>query len=365
MNWRNREWRKLVYFVVVTTLANLVIASQVSYEAVNYMDSVTFCGLTCHTVMKPEYTAFQNSPHSRLECANCHIGAGASWFVRSKLSGVGQVFAVMLNNYPRPIPTPVLNLRPARQTCETCHWPQKYGQDRVDVIWKYGEDEANTLTKTVLLVKIGGGNHGIGIHGTHLGPGVRIYYTPADESRQTINKVEYTAQGKQVVYNTAETSRVRRSNRARWIAWIAITGPPTRFSCRKPQSIRPCKRKYLFHPAFRQEGQSFHPEGGLQDNCGCLAASIPAAFEHFYRQNYPAVYAQRTAEVRNSAQHLLAVFNRNVFPEMRVTWGHYPNNLGHTDFPGCFRVPRWQPHQQRRQDNHTGLLRVPQHSRQR
>ena len=100
-------------------MLNIVIASQLSYGAVNYMDSVTFCGQTCHTVMQPEYTAYQNSPHSRVECVKCHIGPGAGWFVRSKLSGVGQVFAVTFNTYPRPIPTPVHNLRPARETCET------------------------------------------------------------------------------------------------------------------------------------------------------------------------------------------------------------------------------------------------------
>ena len=108
------------------------------------MDSVTFCGQTCHTVMQPEFTAYQNSPHSRVECVKCHIGPGAAWFVQSKLSGVGQVFAVTFNTYPRPIPTPVHNLRPARETCEACHWPQKYGEDRLRVIHKFADDETNT-----------------------------------------------------------------------------------------------------------------------------------------------------------------------------------------------------------------------------
>src|SRR4051812_12494294 len=169
LNWENHDFRKLVYFVGVTTVLNLAIASQLTYGAASYMESVTFCGQTCHTVMQPEYTAYQNSPHSRVECVKCHIGPGASWFVKSKMSGVRQVFAVALHTYPKPIPTPVHNLRPARDTCEGCHWPQKYGQDRVQIVNKFAEDEANTQTKTVLLMKIGGGNHGVGIHGTHLG----------------------------------------------------------------------------------------------------------------------------------------------------------------------------------------------------
>src|ERR1051325_2618313 len=99
LTWANREVRRLVILVGVLTVANIVIASQFAYGAVNYMDSVTFCGKTCHTVMQPEYTAYQNSPHSRVECVKCHIGPGASWFVQSKFSGAGQVLAVILHNY--------------------------------------------------------------------------------------------------------------------------------------------------------------------------------------------------------------------------------------------------------------------------
>src|SRR5579864_2940659 len=189
--WSNPELRKLAYFIGATTVVNIVVASQLTYGAVNYMDSVTFCGQTCHNVMQPEFTAYQNSPHSRVECVKCHIGPGASWFVQSKLSGATQLLAVTFNTYPRPIPAPVHNLRPARDTCETCHWPQKYSEDRLRIFPKFAEDETNTLTKTVMLLKVGGGNKGIGIHGTHLGAGVRIRYVPADEARQTINWVEY------------------------------------------------------------------------------------------------------------------------------------------------------------------------------
>src|SRR4051794_16011693 len=209
LDWKNAAFRRLIAFVAATTVVNLIIAGQLSYGAVNYMDSVQFCGQTCHTVMQPEFVAYQNSPHARVECVKCHIGPGAGWFVRSKLSGVGQVIAVTLNNYPRPIPTPVHNLRPARETCETCHWPQKYGEDRLRIFPKFAEDASNTMTKTVMMVKIGGGNHGIGIHGTHLGPGVRIRYGHSDEARQTIPWVEYSNQntGRKTTYLASEAKR--------------------------------------------------------------------------------------------------------------------------------------------------------------
>src|SRR5581483_8033400 len=198
---RSPAVRHVLTFLSVTTLANLVIGSQLTYTAVTYMDSVQFCGQTCHTVMQPEFTAYHDSAHSRVECVGCHIGPGASWFVRSKLSGVRQLFAVALNTYPRPIPTPIRDLRPARETCEACHWPEKFTGDRLVVIPKYAEDMNNTRTETVLVMHIGGGS-GKGIHGVHAGPGITIRYA-SDESRQNIPWVSYEKHGAAPVVYTA------------------------------------------------------------------------------------------------------------------------------------------------------------------
>jgi hypothetical protein len=336
LTWRNRELRKLVYFIGLTTLANLVIVSQVTYTAVNYMDSVSFCGQTCHTVMKPQYTAFQNSPHSRLECVNCHIGPGASWFVRSKLSGVRQVFAVAFHTYPRPIPTPVQNLRPARETCETCHWPQEYAEDRIRVIWKFADDETNTLTKTVLLMKIGGGNNGIGIHGTHLGKGVRIVYTPADESRQTITRVEYTTPSSKTIYTRADAGKNGLAPRE--MDCIDCHNRPSHMFQMPDRAVDKAMEDGEISAtlAFAKK-QSVAILKTAYASTSEATRSIPAAFGNFYRDKYPDIYGQRTSVVRSSAQGLLNIYARNVFPEMNVKWGVYPNNLGHTDFPGCFR----------------------------
>jgi hypothetical protein len=339
LNWHNVELRRLAYFLGATTVVNIVIASQISYGAVNYMDSVTFCGQTCHTVMQPEYTAYQNSPHSKVECVKCHIGPGAGWFVRSKLSGVGQVFAVTFNTYPRPIPTPVHNLRPARETCEQCHWPQKYGEDRLRVIPKYAEDEANTLTKDVLLMKIGGGNRGLGIHGTHLGKGIVIRYAHSDEARQTIPWVEYNAAGKKTVYATADAKPEGAAN-----------GPVREMDCmdchNRPSHSYDLPERALdksMYAGLISATLPFAKKKALEilkvnyKSREEAAARIPAAFAKYYQDSYPAVWSTRQGEVTTSAAEVLAVYNRNIFPDMNVTWGKYPVNIGHTDFPGCFR----------------------------
>jgi hypothetical protein len=334
--WRNPELRKLVYFIGGTTVVNVVIGSQLTYSAVNYMDSVTFCGQTCHNVMQPEFTAYQNSPHSKVECVKCHIGPGASWFVRSKLSGVGQVVAVTFNTYPRPIPTPVRNLRPARETCEACHWPQKYGEDRVRIISKFADDEHNTLTKSVLLVKIGGGNGGVGIHGTHLGPGVRIRYAHSDESRQTIPWVEYSGPSGSKVYAVPDAKTaglpVREMdcmdchNRPTHTYELPERGLDRAMAAGLVSSSLPFAKKEAL--------EVIKAKYNSRDEA---VQAIPAAFTKFYRESYPEIWKHDPGEVVASGQQVLEVWKRNVFPEMSVTWGAYPNNLGHMDFPGCFR----------------------------
>src|SRR5262249_31597169 len=135
--------RRATVFIFALTLANIVIVSLAAYRGIEYMDSVKFCGQVCHKVMQPEFVAYQDGPHSRVTCVRCHIGSGASWFARSKVSGTRQVFAVTLNTYSKPIPSPVHNLRPARDTCEQCHWPEKFHGDKIRRIYDYAEDEAN------------------------------------------------------------------------------------------------------------------------------------------------------------------------------------------------------------------------------
>ncbi|HBY63380.1 MAG TPA: cytochrome C [Solibacterales bacterium] len=340
LEWSNPKLRRTLLFVALTTVANLVIGSHLSFSAVHYMESVSFCGQTCHTVMQPEYTAYINSPHARVECVKCHIGPGANWFVKSKLSGAWQVIAVTINSYPRPIPTPVENLRPARETCETCHWPQKYGQDRMRIVPTYASDEANSLTRTVLLMRIGGGTTHKGIHGAHFGPGVRIRYAHSDRQRQQIPWVEYrNAAGEVREYVAAdakgdfpgnleprEMDCVDCHNRPTHIYEMPERGVdhlmqsgqvPANLPFAKKTAVELLKKEYADHDA--------------------AAAGITAGFEKFYKEGHPGVYQQRAAEIGNAAKAVVGLYQRNVFPAMKITWGTYPNNIGHTDFTGCFR----------------------------
>jgi hypothetical protein len=110
--------RKTFSYAILGGSFLAILLAFVSYHAFLYTETVAFCGQLCHTVMEPEFAAYQGSPHARVACVDCHVGSGASWYVKSKISGARQVIAVLFNSYPRPIPTPIENLRPARETCE-------------------------------------------------------------------------------------------------------------------------------------------------------------------------------------------------------------------------------------------------------
>jgi nitrate/TMAO reductase-like tetraheme cytochrome c subunit len=334
--WNMADVRRLAAFVGVTTIANLVIGSQLSYRAVAYMDSVTFCGLTCHRIMIPEYTAYQQSPHSRVDCVNCHIGPGASWFVKSKMSGLNQVFNYVLNTYPRPIPVPVQSLRPARETCEACHWPERFSGDRLRVLTGFGDDDKNSPTRTVLLMHVGGGNGGVGIHGRHVGVGVQIEYA-SDPSRQTIAWVRHTgADGKVTEYRSADAKPgVENKLEHRVMDCIDCHNRPSHNYELPERAVNEAMAKGLIPqslPFIHKAGLEIIKRQWKSKEEGL--SGIPVAVASYYKQNYPDAPA---ADVKRAGEALALVWDRNVYPELRINWGTYPNNLGHADFPGCFR----------------------------
>jgi nitrate/TMAO reductase-like tetraheme cytochrome c subunit len=333
--------RRAAGLVATATLLNVAILGAATYRGVEYMDSTQFCGLTCHTVMAPEYTAFVDSPHSRVGCVQCHIGAGASWFVRSKLSGARQVLAVAAGTYSRPIPSPVRELRPARETCETCHWPSKFHGDKLVVKTKYAEDEANTPSTSVLMLRIGGrGPKGAaGIHGRHLDTTERIQYLTTDDKRQVIPRVRYRDDSGQVVEYATEDAP-SADGVGEWRAMDCMdchNRPSHAFDLPERGVDRAIDDGRISRtlPWARKEAvrllRADYPDRET------AARSIADGLVAFYRDGHPAVYQERRKDVEAAVEVVQAIYLRNVFPEMNVQWGTYANNVGHDDFPGCFR----------------------------
>jgi NapC/NirT cytochrome c family protein len=326
------------------TLVNLLIFGTASFRGVAYMDSTQFCGQTCHTVMTPEFTAYQGSPHAHVGCVECHIGPGAGWFVQSKLSGVRQVFAVTFKTYSRPIPAPVKYLRPARETCEHCHWPQRFTGDKFVVKTTYKDDEKNTPQTTVLLMKIGGRTWqgSMGIHGRHLDNASRIQYISIDDKRQVIPVVYYTDdQGKTVEYVSSEIKTTKQQLDAgehRAMDCVDCHNRPTHAFDLPENAVNRQMSAGVISPELpfvRKEAvELLKAEYPDRDTA---KRQITEALNNFYHTKYSAVYDTRRALVQQAANGISDIYLRNIFPEMKMTWGIHVNNLGHNDSPGCFR----------------------------
>jgi hypothetical protein len=268
--------------------------------------------------MKPEFTAHQRAPHQAVACASCHIAPGAGGWVKAKMSGTRQLMGVMLNNYSRPIESAMESNRLvlSAETCEGCHARGKSMGPRLRVISKFQDDAANTRSETVLMMRIDS------IHGAHLGPGVRILYAASDKKRQTIPWVEYENL----------TKGIKRT-------YVAADAKPDAVGA-MPAFEMQCV------DCHNRAAHSFERADRAVDDAiahGEIPVALPFAKKTalaLLTANYlnDAEAAQKiTGAFPSAGQTVLAIYQRNVFPDLKVTWGTYPNNLGHMDDPGCFR----------------------------
>ncbi len=334
--------RHVAGLVIVLTALNLLIVSTASYKGVTFMDSVAFCGKICHTVMEPQHTAYADSPHSRVKCVECHIGPGAPWFVRAKVSGLGQVLAVTFNTHARPIPTPVENLRPSQDTCEECHWPERFTGDRLKVIRKFLEDEANSLVQTVLLMHIGGGNSGgKGIHSWHIDPDKRTTYFTTDPKRQEIVRVRVEKSDGAVTEFVREDPEGAAEGPAhveeRVMDCIDCHNRPTHIFKMPDQAMDEALADGRIDrtlPYIKKLGTEVLAEStGAESDLDQIAERLRS----YYQEHYSDLYESGRETIEDVVRAIQAIYSRNVFPTMKVTWGTYPDHIGHERFPGCFR----------------------------
>jgi hypothetical protein len=289
--------------------------------------------------MHPEYAAYQVSAHSHVACVDCHIGSGAGSYVRAKVNGTKQLFAVMTGRYPTPIPSPVANLRPASEICESCHTPAKFVGDKLVVKTSFADDETNSETRSVVLLHMGGKDslsRLSGIHGVHQ---AHIEYIASDSTRATIPWVEMrNADGSVTTYATAAASKTVPTGERRVMDCIDCHNRATHTM----QTAEEALNKAMVVGAVSPQLPWVHKKGLelLKANYATEAEArtkIPEQLVAFYRAEHPEVMAAKADLVKASGEGLVNIFTHNVFPEMKVTWGTHPNNLGHMSYPGCFR----------------------------
>ena len=342
----NPSHRSAVTFFSVGTILLLLFSAFGSFKAYEYTDSVQFCGTVCHSVMNPEYTAYQYSPHARVDCVKCHIGPGATWYVRSKLSGAYQVYATIFNLYPRPIPTPISNLRPARETCEQCHWPNVFYNQKKIVNTYYLSDKDNSKMVITLLLKIGGGNEATGVTSGihwHMNISNQITYIATDSARQVIPWVRAKSllTGKETIYKSTETKltdeQIKKSGK-RVMDCIDCHNRPSHIYHPPAQSVNEDMAAGLIDPDLPYiKSISVDALEGSYSTKSVALDSIKSVIEDFYKARYPHIDSTKNKDIEKSIVQLQGIYQRNYFPEMNVSWKKYPNNIGHLYSQGCFR----------------------------
>ncbi len=351
-NWRvldlNKvKHRKALLTFLLISLFLVFISSIGSYEAYHFTESNEFCGEMCHTVMAPEYTTYQNSPHARVKCVECHVGEGATWYVQSKLSGLYQVYSVLAKKYPQPIATPVHSLRPARETCEQCHWPEKFYPNQLVKEKHFLADSANTEWDIHLrmLVSSEDKTKGLaeGIH-WHINPDVKVDYMDASDDREELPWVRYInlATGDTIVYTDSENppdEELLAKGEVRQMDCIDCHNRPSHvyltpqdFTNQKlatnqiPKSLPYIKQiamDIMFSEVF--------------ESADTAKIIIRDRIESFYEEEHPEIFARQKAQIDQAVKGLIAAFSNNIFPYMQASWDAYPDHIGHKVYNGCFR----------------------------
>ncbi len=344
--------RHLVGVLAFATITILILGvlGATGFGAVEFMDSPTFCGTTCHTVMQPQYEPYQRSAHAEVRCTSCHIGPGANWYVQSKLSGVKQLYAVLTDSYPKPIPAPISNLRPARDTCEGCHWREKAYGLFLRVYRTYLPDENNTQHTRALAFRVGtGGDKLEEAGGVHWHTAARVWYRTVDKERQQI-----------------ATVRVEKDGGVdQWVNPDVPPGTPL-----QPERLMDCidchnraahkipapdqlidegltaGRLDIQLPYLKRESLRLLGQDGTQRSADELAVdwSKDGWFEQlrdFYTKNYPSIAESKADSIQKAIDELKGVSKEVAYPDMLTTWLTYADNRGHPGIEGanngCFR----------------------------
>jgi len=322
---------------VVLSFVVLMVAVTLSYHAFHYTESVEFCS-SCHTVMDPEATTHKLSPHARVKCVECHVGPGAEWYVRSKMSGLYQVYATVMNKYPRPIETPIHNLRPARDTCEQCHWPQFFIDDKVVQRDYFMRDEGNTDGSITLQMHVGGHPEYGRPTGIHWHVENEVYFQASDRKEEQIPWI--------LARYADGSERVFRNDGVEGADQPHPDQPIHRMDCvdchNRPSHIFRSPREIMHSLMASRSVSSELPDiralgADLMAEPYETVEEAETRIRGGIRNAYAELEDNMKPEIDQAEDAIMKGYHRNFFPYMKVSWEVHQSNIGHMRSAGCFR----------------------------
>ena len=331
-------WLRIAPYLALIFLI-LVIFWSGAY-AWEYTNSPEFCGQACHT-MPPEYTSYLASPHARVECVDCHIGEGfITTRITRKAGDLKHVIATVFQSYEYPIK--VKSMRPARETCELCHYPEKFSDDSLREYINFRSDQENSSYTTYLVLKTGGGSAreglGQGIHWHIENP---VYFLPLDREEQEIpyilvenddgSRTEYLDITSDINPDQIDPNNLKEMD------CITCHNRITHLVSYPEEIIDTLLERDLISadiPEIRKVAlETFN--GQYSSNLTAEAAFDLLAY--YYEQQYPEYYSGGEAEILQAINELKSAYTSTVYPEQKSDWTSHPNNIGHQNTPGCFR----------------------------
>ncbi len=341
---------KIVLIALLTTIGvtlTLMTLGAGSIAMVEYTESNAFCANTCHFVMSPEAMVYEDSPHARVACVECHVGHGAKGFIEAKVNGLRQVYGVVSGDFSRPIPTPIHNRRSSLEMCESCHWKDRFVDYKVLSRQYFHADEESTPSEIKLLLKIGGQEKGAGlIDGAgihyHMLSQNKIEFIARDHRRQEIPYVRVTApDGKITEYNNTDeplSDEERTSLETHQVECLDCHSRPAHQFAKPMDSINDAILAGKISrelPYIKYQGLKLL-DSRYETKAEALK-EISYGLSGYYNEEYPEVLTEQREELQRAVTALQEIYRRTIFPEMKADWSAHPDNIGHRDAPGCFR----------------------------
>jgi nitrate/TMAO reductase-like tetraheme cytochrome c subunit/mono/diheme cytochrome c family protein len=332
------RWVRLLPYIVLGILTLILLtAGAYGWE---YTNSPEFCGESCHT-MPPEYTAYQTSPHARIACVDCHIGKGfIATRITRKAGDLKHVYATLFKDYEFPIRAH--ELRPARETCELCHFPEKFSDDSLRKIDRYQNDKNNTPYTTYLTLKTGGGSQRLGLgRGIHWHIENQVSYLTTDPEEQNIPYIRVinndgTVQEYIDVEAGIDPSSVEESQ-LKEMDCITCHNRITHLVLPPEDTVDQLIARNLISadiPDIRRQAVEAYSQVYETTEKGIIGI---AAIKDYYQKYYPDYYAGHAELIDQAIEALQDAYGKSVYPQQNSDWRTHPNNIGHKDSSGCFR----------------------------
>ncbi|MDP3850874.1 MAG: NapC/NirT family cytochrome c [Luteolibacter sp.] len=333
VNLSRRRDRRLLTAFVIGSFGFIFLTALGSYQTYHLTETNSFCGATCHVPMEPQYNAYQHSAHAQVACVACHVGPGAGNYIRTKVSGVRQLYRTVLGNFDRPVRLHNVNQRPAEETCQSCHWSEKHIGNVHRKFKRFLADETNSPFTVQMVLKVGGSDpvHGVveGIH-SHMNVSNKIEFIALDPERQQIPWVRVTdADGKVTEYRSEDFKD-------------DISKHPIRAMDCMDCHNRPA-HKFLSPNAAVDQAMAM---GRIAPSIPWAKAKVVEALVQPYSTRAEAnekiaafLHAEYPDDPRVDAliKEVLVIYENNFYPEMKADWRAYPDHIGHKETNGCFR----------------------------